>query len=208
MADVKWKLSGSYFENCSCDVVCPCLVSAAAPMSSPPSRGVCDVPMVVHIDEGKYGDTALDGLNVAVVIHTPGPMGQGNWSVAAYIDDRATEAQAEALGAIFTGAAGGPLGAFAGLISNNLGAKRVPISYHVHGKRHSAEIPDILRLAVRPLPSLRGENEEIWAATGHPFNPDKLAFAVGEQGNTFNDHGMRFDNSGQNAHYAPISWSN
>jgi hypothetical protein len=208
MVDVKWTLSGDYFENCSCDVVCPCLVSPAAPMTSRPSRGVCDVPMVVHIDKGRYGNTSLDGLNVAVVIHTPGPMGEGNWSVAAYVDERANDTQAEALGAIFTGAVGGPLGAFAGLIANNLGMKRVPITYRVEGKRHSAEIPNILHMSVLPLPSLRGENEEMWAATGHPFNPDRLAFAVGEQGNTFNDHGMRFDNSGQNGHYAAINWSN
>jgi hypothetical protein len=31
---------------------------------------------------------------------------------------------------------------------------------------------------------------------------------VGAKGNTFTDHGMRWDNSGKNAHYAPISWSN
>ena len=98
--------------------------------------------------------------------------------------------------------------AFAGLIGNNLGVKRVPITYRVEGKRRSAEIPNILHMSVHPLPSLRGENEEIWAATGHPFNPDKLALAVGEEGNTFKDHGMRFDNSGQNGHYAAINWSN
>jgi hypothetical protein len=41
----------------------------------------------------------LDGLNVALAIHTPGPMGEGNWAVGAYIDERADEKQTEALGA-------------------------------------------------------------------------------------------------------------
>jgi hypothetical protein len=208
MADVKWTISGDYFENCSCDIVCPCLVSAAPPMTSRPTRGVCDVPLAVHIERGEYGDVSLDDLNVVVVLHTPGPMGEGNWTVAAYIDERANDRQAEALGAIFTGGAGGPMAAFAGLIGTNLGVKRVPISFRVEGKRRSAEIKGILRMSVRPLPSLRGENEEIWGATGHPFNPDKLAFAVGEPGNSFSDHGLRFDNSGQNGHYASIRWSN
>jgi hypothetical protein len=93
-------------------------------------------------------------------------------------------------------------------MGKNLGAKRVPITYRVEGKRRSAEIRDIMHLAVRPLPSLRGEGEEIWGATGHPFNPERLAFAVGEAGNLYEDHGMRWDNSGQNAHYAKIAWSN
>jgi len=30
---------------------------------------------------------------------------------------------------------------------------------------------------------------------------------VGEPGSTFSDHGMRWDNSGKNGHYAPIRWS-
>jgi hypothetical protein len=208
MTEAKWTLTGDYFENCSCDVVCPCLVSTAAPMTSKPTRGACDVPMVVHIDRGRYGDISLDDLNVALMIHTPGPMGEGNWVVAAYVDERADDRQAEALGAIFTGGAGGPMAAFAALIGKNLGVKRVPISYQVEGNRRSAEIPDILHLSVRPLPSLLGENGEMWAATGHPFNPEKLAFAVGDDGNTYNDHEMRFDNSGQNGHYAAIRWSN
>jgi hypothetical protein len=56
---------------------------------------------------------ALDGLNVALVINAPGPMVEGNWAVGAYIDQRADDKQTEALGAIFTGAAGGPIATFA-----------------------------------------------------------------------------------------------
>jgi hypothetical protein len=129
MADqVQWQLSGDYFENCSCTVVCPCLVSKAAPLTSRPTEGVCNVPIVFHIESGKYGSVALDGLNVALAIQTPGPMAEGNWSVAAYIDERADDKQTEALGAIFTGAAGGPMAAFAPLIGKNLGVKKVPIA--------------------------------------------------------------------------------
>ena len=117
MADqVQWQLSGDYFENCSCSVVCPCLVSKAAPLTSKPTEGVCNVPLVFHIESGRYDGIALDGLNVALAIQTPGPMAEGNWSVAAYIDERADDKQTEALGAIFTGAAGGPMAAFAPLI--------------------------------------------------------------------------------------------
>lgn len=40
-------------------------------------------------------------------------MAQGNWSVALYLDERADEQQNQALQAIFTGAAGGPVAALA-----------------------------------------------------------------------------------------------
>lgn len=207
MADqVQWRLSGDYFENCNCSVVCPCLLSTAAQLTSRPTEGVCNVPIAFHIESGSYGDVALDGLNVAVAIHTPGPMADGNWSVAAYIDERADDRQTEALGAIFSGAAGGPMAAFAPFIGENLGVKKVPITYTTSGKTRSAEIPDILRMSVDPLPTMH-PNGEMWASTGHPVNPDKLAFAVGAPGNMFSDHGMRWDNSGRNGHYASINWS-
>ena len=82
MADqVHWQFSGDYFENCSCTVVCPCLVSKSPPLTSRPTEGVCNVPLIFHIESGRFGDTVLDGLNVALAVHTPGPMAEGNWSV-------------------------------------------------------------------------------------------------------------------------------
>ena len=202
-----WQISGDYFENCSCDVVCPCLISPAAPLTSRPTQGVCDVALVFHVDKGRYGGTALDGLNVALAVHTPGPMGEGDWSVAAYIDERADDKQTEALGAIFTGAAGGPMATLAPLISKTLGVKKVPIRYKIDGKKRSAEIPSVLQMAVDPLPTAHPSGE-MWANIGHPVSPDRLALAVGAAGNSFTDYGMRWDNSGKNGHYAPISWSN
>src|SRR5215472_8639354 len=126
-AQTKWRLKGDYFENCNCDVVCPCLVSSKPPLTSRPTQGACDVALAFHIDRGNYGPVSLDGLNVAVVVHTPGPMAGGNWTLASYVDERADDAQTAALGAIFGGAEGGPMAAFAPLVGTNLGAKKVAI---------------------------------------------------------------------------------
>jgi hypothetical protein len=206
-AQKQWHLSGDYFENCNCDVVCPCLVSPAAPLTARPTQGACDVALVFHIDKGRYDQVELDGLNVAVVAHTPGVMGEGNWTAAAYIDERADDQQTQALGAIFGGGEGGPMAAFAPLISTHLAAKKVPIRYAVNGKIRSVEIPGIMHMAVEPLPTMH-PGGEMWAAVGHPVAPDKLALGVGSKGSTFADHGMRWDNSGKNGHYAPIEWAN
>jgi hypothetical protein len=73
-------------------------------------------------------------------------------------------------------------------------------------QKRSAEIPGALHMSVDPLPTAHPSGE-MWANAGHPVSPDKLAFAVGAVGNTFTGHGMRWDNSGKNAHYAPIRWS-
>jgi len=205
----QWRLSGDYFENCNCRVVCPCLVSTGAPLTARPTEGTCDVVLAFHIDRGNYDGTSLDGLNVALAVHSPGPMADGNLSAAAYIDERADDRQTAALGAIFTGAEGGPMAAFAPLITTQLGVKKTPIRYSVNGKHRAVEIPGIMQMAVEPIPTMHGSGE-LWVAAGHPVAPDKMALAVGSSGSTFvdADYGMRWDNSGKNGHYAPITWSN
>ena len=64
-----------------------------------------------------------------------------------------SDKQTEALGTIFTGAAGGPMGQLAPLIGKNLGSKKVPITYRIEGKKRFAEIPNILHPA-RPWRTL------------------------------------------------------
>jgi hypothetical protein len=182
-------------------------MSAAPPLTARPTEGFCNVPLVFHIEKGRYGDVTLDGLNVFVILHSPAVMSEGNWSIATYIDQRADEAQTDALAAIFTGAAGGPMAAFTPLITRNLGVSKVPITFRIEGKRRSAEIPDILNMAVDPLPTLHPSGE-MWANIGHPVSADRMALAVGAAGNTFTDRGMHWDNSGKNGLYASINWSN
>jgi hypothetical protein len=203
-----WSLRGEYFENCNCTVVCPCLLSPVAPLTSLPTEGACEVAFAFHLDEGTFGDTPLDGLNVAMIARTPGPMIEGNWAVALYVDERADERQQEALQAIFAGAAGGVMGGFAPLIGEVLGIKAAPITYRREGKRRSVEIPDTMQIAVRPVPSVMGEEHEIVASNAHPFAPQGVVMAIGEDGSTWSDYGLRWDNSGRNGHYAAINWSN
>ncbi|RDI74591.1 hypothetical protein Gocc_1480 [Gaiella occulta] len=205
--ETHWRVKGDYFENCNCDVVCPCLFSAQEPMTSTPTQGACEVPFAFHVDEGHFGDTPLDGLNVVAMLRTPGPMGEGNATVALYLDERADDAQRDALQAIFGGSAGGPMGLLAPLVGEVLGVTTAPISYTRDGNRRSAEIPGVAQLAVRAAPSIV-PGEPIWASNAHPFAPGALALAVGEEGSTIAGHGMRWDNSGKNGHFAPIDWSN
>jgi hypothetical protein len=203
-----WSIQGEYFENCNCAVACPCLFSAQPPFTAPPTEGACEVAFAFHLEQGTFGDVSLGGLNVVLIARTPGPMIEGNWSVALYVDERADTQQQEAIQAIFAGQAGGTMGAFAPLIGEVLGVKTAPIHFAVDGKRRSVEIPDIMHLAVQPIPSVMGEDKEMMAVNAHPFAPDGLVMAVGDAGSTWTDYGMQWDNSGRNGHYARIHWSN
>lgn len=204
---IRWQLTGDYFGNCGCDVVCPCFLSSGPFLSAKPTQGVCEIAFVYHVDHGSYGALALDGLNAIVMARAPGPMGDGNWSVAVYVDERADEQQREALQQIFTGAAGGPPGGLAPLISTVLGVKTVPIHFSKEGKRRAVEVPGVLQLAVHATPGLDSK-QEVWIPNTHPFAPEGMALAVGEEGNVWTDYGMRWDNSGKFGDYAPINWSN
>lgn len=203
-----WSITGDYFENCNCTVVCPCLVSSGAPLTANPTEGVCEIAFAFHLDQGRFGDVSLDDLNVAMIARSPGPMAEGNWFAALYLDERANDDQQSALQAIFTGAAGGVMAGFAPLISEVLGVKTAPITYRIEDKRRSVEIPEIMSVAVHPAASLMGEGQEIVVTNAHPFAPDGLRLGIGDEGNTWSDYGMSWDNSGRNGHYAPIRWSN
>ena len=97
MASPEWKISGDYFEACSCDSVCPCPTSGLA---ARPTQGYCDAGLVFHVERGSHGTTKLDGLSFAVLLHTPGAMIAGNWTVGVIVDERASAEQREALAAI------------------------------------------------------------------------------------------------------------
>jgi hypothetical protein len=209
VTEVAWSFEGDYFENCSCEVACPCLFSGAPPMTSTPSSsdGACDVPIAFHIDRGSYGDVRLDGLNAVAVARSPGAMADGNMQVAIYVDERADNEQRDALTAILSGAAGGPMGMLAPLVSEVLGVRSVPIDFRIEGRRRVCEIPDVMHLAVQPIPTVVPDGE-MTVDGAHPFALTALAMAVGEEGSTYSDYGLTFDNSGKNGHYARIVWSN
>lgn len=207
-SEVKWRLTGDYFENCNCDVICPCLFSPTGPLTPDPTQGYCDVAFAFHIDEGDYGGVSLAGLSAGLIAHGEGPMATGNWKVALYLDDKGSPEQQEALQAIFSGAAGGPVGALAGFVGEVVGVSAVPISYTKNDKTRTVSMGNVMKLAVEALPSMKADGGEAWVSSGHPFAPDMLVLASGQQGSTYSDHGFNWDNSGKNGHYAAISWSN
>ncbi|MBI2859346.1 MAG: DUF1326 domain-containing protein [Chloroflexi bacterium] len=200
-----WEISGEYFENCNCDVLCPCLVSPLGMLQARPTKGFCDVYFVFHINEGRYGDTNLAGLNVALAAHVPDAAIKGNWACAAYLDSKASPKQQEALGAIFTGAAGGPMSALAPLIGQMLGAKVVPITFQSEGKKRSATIPNILEAAVQAVPTL-APDAVITVDSGYPIVPKGLVAAYGVS-SKYNDYNFHWDNTGKNSFYGAFKWS-
>ena len=144
MATPAWMVSGQYYETCSCDFVCPCLPGQLAVN---PSRGSCTFAMAFQIDRGRYGSVSLDGLGFIVLGFTPEAMGKGNWSVGLIADERASVDQREAITAIASGAAGGPMSALSGLIATFLGVESAPIRFDRNGAKWSVKAASMIDMA-------------------------------------------------------------
>jgi len=198
---VAWSLEGEYMENCSCDVLCPCITSS---MAGPADTERCLVPMAMHIEKGEKDGLSLDGLNAVLVIDSPQVMGEGGWRVAVYIDERADEKQQAALGQILSGEVGGPPAMLATLIGEQLGVRVVPINYTSEENRKRVEVPGIMDVEIEPLRNPEtGEVHEV-TATIHPFGSN-LPIAKSVRGH-FDDFGLTFDNTGKNGHYREFAW--
>src|SRR6201997_3393994 len=133
---MSWKLEGSYFETCSCNVVCPCTASLALGAT----RDRCRVTLVFNVKDGQIEGTDVSGLTVAAVADTPKVMSEGDWRLGVFIDAAASDEQAEKLGAVFSGALGGPMAGLGPLIGENLGVERAPIQVSEDGLRHAVKI--------------------------------------------------------------------
>src|SRR4029453_18584882 len=130
MAETAWHIRGDYFESCSCDYLCPCIYTN---MAARPSKGSFTAALAFHIEEGGYGTVVLDGLNFVVALRSPGEMAAGNWVVGLILDERATAEQQQALTAIASGQAGGPMAGLAPLLGQFLGTESRPIHYQRQG---------------------------------------------------------------------------
>lgn len=198
MAD-SWKLSGTYFESCNCDVACPCVFLSA------PSDGECTVLVGWHIDDGKSGDVSLSGLNLALAVHAPGHMMETQWKAAVYVDDRADDAQREALLTIFGGQAGGHPARLASHIGEIVGVAPAPIEFTASGGTYGLKIKDIAEVEITQM---NGQGDGPITISGHPLciSPGVPATVAKSTKLVYADHGMSWNLSDKNGFFAPFTY--
>jgi hypothetical protein len=205
MATPAWQISGQYYETCSCDFVCPCLPGG---MAVQPSKGSCIFAMAFSVEKGKYGNVPLDGLGFIVLGFTPEAMGKGNWSVGVVADERASAEQRDAITAIVSGAAGGPMSALSGLVAKFLGVQPAPIRFDRDGLKWSVKAGDFVDMAAEAVKGLNpAATEPLYLDnTGHPA-ADRFALAHAARSHV-SALGLSWDDrSGKNnGQYAPFSW--
>jgi hypothetical protein len=196
-----WSLKGTYFETCSCNVVCPCTAS----LSLGADYERCRVTLVFKIGQGEIDGTDVAGLTIAAVADTPQVMTEGNWRLGVFVDDAASDEQAEKLGAVFGGQMGGPMAALTPLVGENLGVERAPIEVIENGLMHSVKIGDSVDFEIEDVVSFGVETGEPARLAGifHPAGSE-LTIAKATRSN-ISAFGIEYD--GKSAFSAPFSWA-
>jgi len=196
-----WAIKGELVLNCNCTVFCPCVVSLGL---HPPTEGHCQTWGGVRIDSGHYDGTDLSGLNVGLLIEIPGMMSRGNWKVALFIDDRASDAAYEALVQIFSGAAKGTTGLFKVLVGEVIGVERQPVSYVNEGKTRHITVGRKIDGVVYPVEGKDPDEEIVIKNTKYWMGPD-ITVGTASKGRV-RAYGRVWDFDGRSAEICQIDW--
>jgi hypothetical protein len=165
---VAWNLRGSYVETCSCELMCPCNLS----MDHGATYDFCRVSLVFDIHEGEIDGTDIGGLKVAAIADTPKVMTEGNWRMGVFVDEQATDEQADKLVQVFSGQLGGPMAGLVPLIGEMLGVQRARIEVNDDGLRHSVKVGDAIDFEIEDIVPFGLES-------GQPIRFDGMFHPVG-----------------------------
>jgi hypothetical protein len=199
---MSWTLKGSYVETCSCDLICPC----NANMAHGATYDYCRVVLAFNIREGEIDGTDVSGCKVAAIAETPKVMTEGNWRIGLFVDDQATDEQADKLTAVFGGQLGGPMAGLIPLVGEMLGAERAPIEIVDDGLRHSVRVGDVIDFEIEDIVPFGVETGQPVRFQGmfHPVGSDlTIAEATRSKINAF---GIEYEGK-TGLSYSEFSWA-
>jgi hypothetical protein len=203
-----WHLRGDWFDVCKCAIPCPCT------FAQPPTEGDCAGVLIWHIDEGKFGDVTLDGLNFAAVATFEGNIwDEGTKADMGFVvDERADESQREAMQTIFSGQAGGWPAAFAAKLGQMLGMEPARIDFEIASDHSSweAEIPGMVKAGARALEgptSVPGRRTTVHDPPGSEVGPGSVATYGTATAGEVSAFGFDWDWAGRSSKHMAFEWS-
>jgi len=142
-----WSLKGSYAETCSCELMCPCNLT----LDHGATYDYCRATLGFHVREGEIEGTDVGGLNLVAIVDSPKVMSDGGWRLGVFVDENATDEQAEKLVQVFSGQLGGPMGGLAPLVAEMAGVERARIEIRDDGLRHTVRAGDAIDFEVEDI---------------------------------------------------------
>lgn len=196
-----WNLQGTYFETCSCELMCPCNLS----FDHGATYDYCRVTLVFDIAAGDVEGTDVSGRKLAIVADSPKVMTDGNWRLGLFVDDGASDEQVDQLAAVFGGQKGGPMAGLAPLIGEMLGIERAPFEVREDGLTHAAKIGEAIDFEVEDIVPFGIETGQPAKLTGvfHPVSSE-LTAAEAKRSN-IDAFGIQYE--GKTGLSAPFSWA-
>lgn len=203
-ADHTMYLRGTYFESCTCDTICPCLLLLD------PTKGYCKAFLTWNIEKGHVGNVDVSGMNVSMWLNAPDNLLKGQFEMAVYIDNRATNEQFNALREAYHGVHGGHLGVIASLGKGKAGApreflptKRAKITYIVNPPMRRVVVGGIAENKMEQLAGANGRpvvvhDTPLAVAPPFPITVSKASELV------YNDHGISHSWKGGNGLSSPF----
>ena len=189
-----YQFEGTLLEVCSCETLCPCWIG------EDPDQGTCQSVVAYNLAKGTIRGVDVSGLTLVGVVDIPGNILEGNWRQLVYIDDRASDEQAEALLDAFSGKLGGPLADLAQLVGDRIGVERVPISHEIVDGAGTLKIGDKVDCAMHPYRGPDGStttlNNSIFSTV--PGSPAYVAKAD-HQRIDIPEHNLQWSYEGKNA---------
>ena len=121
------------------------------------------------------------GLNVGLLVDIPGRMGEGNWKVAAYVDERASGKAYNGILQIFSGAAGGTTGLFTMLVSEIIGAEREKVEIVREGNKRGINIGRKIQGEIEMIAGLSPDHPVMVSNSKYWMGPDIIAATGAEK---------------------------
>jgi hypothetical protein len=203
MANSNWWWKADYFETCNCAHGCSCNLTML------PTDGTCQAIDAWKIREGASDGVRLDGLGIALIVRWPNPIHKGNGRAVVFVDERADEAQREALSRIGKGEAGpgGPFEIFATTYAQPPEVAFGSIRLERQGRRGSLELGNVARATLGPVLSDMDGGE----ADAHMVLPSGFIWKDGVIVNTesceVNAPGLTFRHSGSSAFFSEVAYN-
>ena len=173
-----WEFTGTSLINCTCTYGCNCQFNGL------PDKGHCHAVAGIEIEEGHYGDIKLDGLRIAAIFKWPGAIHEGNGEAIAFVDEKASEEQRQALLKIMTGQDTDPFATMFSVYASTVTKMNDPVftpidfEVDVDGRTGRLHIEDYIDTVGEPILNL---------VTGQPsraqiVQPEGFEYAVAEIG--------------------------
>jgi hypothetical protein len=197
-----WNLQGMFYENCSCDAICPCTWSNLAHRAT--REDYCRFAMAFQVDSGEIEGVDVSGRSFVLIGDTPPDMAQGNWRLGVFVDDGASGDQVDKLGQVLSGGLGGPPAALGPLLGEFLGIEQAPISVERDETGHHVTVGDAVDYSGVPVTIEGGEPVTLSNIVAHPAGPTLALAPV--SASRVSAFGIEFSGSDLSGFSNPFRW--